>query len=46
MWVCDTNKTRVFEINPRYDYFTLDKTRRVVYFREEYASPGVFISNT
>jgi hypothetical protein len=46
IWVCDTGKTMVFELSPRYDYFSLDKTRRQVYFKEEYASPGVFISNT
>jgi hypothetical protein len=43
--VCDTQKRRVFELNPRYDYFTLDKVNRYVYFREDYRNSGVFISN-
>jgi hypothetical protein len=46
IFICDTNKTRIFEVYPRYDYFTLDKTNRYVYFREDYRNSGVFISNT
>jgi len=45
-WICDTNKTRIFEINPRYDYFILDKDNRYIYFREDYRDSGVFVSNT
>jgi len=44
--ICDTNKTRIFEVCPRYDYFTLDKISRYIYFREDYRNSGVFISNT
>ena len=46
LWICDTNKNRLFELHPRYDYFTLDKVNRYVYFREDYRDSGVFISNT
>ena len=46
LWVCDTNKSVVFEVIPRYDYFILDKDNRQVYLREDYRDSGVFISNT
>jgi hypothetical protein len=46
IWICDTNKTRVFKVYPRYDYFTLDKINRYIYFREDYRNSGVFVSNT
>lgn len=45
IWVCDTNKTSVFEVHPCYDYFTVDKTKGYLYFREDYTDSGVFISN-
>lgn len=46
MWLCDTNKTRVFGVKPRYDYFILDKVNQYIYFREDYRNSGVFVSNT
>lgn len=45
IWILDTARTRVFGLEPRYDYFTLDKDNRYVYFREDYRNSGVFISN-
>lgn len=45
-WVCSTNKTLTFEVNPRYDYFTMDKENGFIYFREDYRDSGVFMSNT
>ena len=44
--ICDTNKTTVFDIEPRYDYFVLDKVNGYIYFREDYTYSGVFVSNT
>ena len=44
--ICDTNKTRVFEVIPRYHYFIADEDNRYIYFREDYRNSGVFISNT
>lgn len=44
--ICDTNKTRIFTVYPRYDYFITDKNNRYVYMREDYRDSGVFISNT
>lgn len=44
--ICDTNRTRIVSVSPRYDYFILDKDNRYVYFKEDYRSSGVFISNT
>jgi hypothetical protein len=46
VWLCDTQKTRVFETYPRYDYFITDKVNRYLYFREDYRNSGVFVSNT
>jgi hypothetical protein len=43
--LCTTNKDRIFQVVPRYDYYILDKTNRYIYFREDYSNPGVFISN-
>jgi len=45
IWLCDTGKNRIYGLEPRHDYFILDKDNRYVYFRENYQS-GVFISNT
>ena len=44
--LADYKHNRVFQIKPKYDYFILDKSTRTVYFRENYSSQGVFISNT
>ena len=46
VWICDTNKTRVYKLEPRYDYYILDSSNRFLYFREDYRESGVFISNT
>jgi hypothetical protein len=43
--ICDTGKTRIYDVRPRYDYFILDKDNRYLYFREDYRNSGVFISN-
>lgn len=45
LWICDTNRSSVFEVHPCYDYFTVDKTNGYIYFREDYSDSGVFISN-
>ena len=45
VWVCDTEKKRLFEVYPRYDYFITDKQNGYIYFREDYRDSGVFISN-
>jgi hypothetical protein len=46
LWISDSGKTVIYEIKPRYDYFTLDKLNRNIYFREDYRDSGVFVSNT
>jgi len=46
MWVADSTKSYVLGIAPRYDYFVFDQKTRSVYFREDYRSSGVFLSNT
>jgi hypothetical protein len=46
LWIADTNKTSVFEVCPRYDYFIVDKQNRYIYLKEDYTDSGVFISNT
>jgi hypothetical protein len=46
LYLCDTNKTRIFDMVPRYDYFILNSKSRHLYFREDYGKSGVLISNT
>lgn len=46
LWICDTNKTRTFRVEPKYDYFIMDKNNRYIYMREDYRDSGVFVSNT
>jgi hypothetical protein len=46
VWICDTSKRTIFEVDPRYDYFIFDKINRQIFFREDYRESGVFISNT
>lgn len=46
LWIADTNKTSLFEVCPRYDYFIVDKQNRYIYLKEDYTDSGVFISNT
>jgi hypothetical protein len=43
LYLCDTNKTRVISIVPRYDYFIADLNNRFVYFKEDYRDSGVFM---
>jgi len=46
VWLADSSKTFAYEVKPRYDYFTMDKINRNIYFREDYRDSGVFVSNT
>jgi len=43
--ILDRNKSRVYQLKPRYDYFIADKDNRQIYFREDYKNSGVFVSN-
>lgn len=46
VWIADTGKTNIYEIKPKYDHWILDKENRFCYFREDYRSSGIFVSNT
>jgi hypothetical protein len=46
IWICDQNKTSIYRVDPKYDYFILDKKNRYIYTKEDYSNPGLFISNT
>ena len=41
-----TKNTKQYKLKPCYDYFTLDRNNRFLYFRENYTYNGVFVSNT
>lgn len=46
IWISDTTKSKMYKLNPRYDYFILDRDNRYIYMREDYTDSGVFLSNT
>jgi len=46
IWISNFTDTAVYNIQPRYDYFTMDKRNRYIYFREDYRDSGVIVSNT
>ncbi len=46
IWISNTNESKIYKLNPRYDYFILDRDSRYIYMREDYINSGVFVSNT
>jgi hypothetical protein len=43
LWVSDRYSSTMCEMMPRYDYFTMDRGNRYLYFREDYIDSGVIV---
>jgi len=43
IWITDESRTTLFGVTPMYDYYSIDKDNRYLFFKEDYSSPGVFV---